>query len=104
MLLEVCPTSNWLCRSVESYDVHPMRKILDAGVACAFGTDDPGLFGTGQGDEPEQNITLNKEYELVSGRLGITRDELMLCNERAVAASFLPADERRRVWKGSDVK
>ena len=84
---------------MESYDVHPMRKILDAGVACAFGTDDPGLFDTGQGDEPEQNITLN-----MSGRLGITRDELMLCNERAVAASFLPADERRRVWKGSDVK
>ena len=50
--LEVCPTSNGLlipdaiARLTQAHGAHPLRVLLDAGVACALCTDDPANFGT----------------------------------------------------------
>jgi adenosine deaminase len=98
VLLEVCPTSNWMCRCISSYADHPIRHLMNAGIQCAIGTDDPGIFGMGQGERPGDNITLNHEYAFLCETLGMTESDLMLCNERAAAASFLSAEEKHRVW------
>ncbi len=43
--LDVCPTSNVALSVVPSLDVHPLKALLEAGVACSVGSDDSLLFG-----------------------------------------------------------
>jgi len=79
VVLEVCPTSNWLCNSVSSTREHPVRRLMEAGVPVTINSDDPGLFG----------IDLCHEYELLHREHGFTRGEFDRCNEVAAAHSFL---------------
>ncbi|MGC4121123.1 MAG: amidohydrolase family protein [Myxococcales bacterium] len=49
--LHVCPTSNVCLGVARSHGEHPLRELLDAGVAVTVGTDDVLLFGRGVSDE-----------------------------------------------------
>lgn len=42
--LNVCPTSNIMLRLVESYSVHPIRKLFDYGIPVTINTDDMLVF------------------------------------------------------------
>ncbi|MBZ9687404.1 adenosine deaminase [Clostridium estertheticum] len=42
--LNVCPTSNVLLSRVESYKVHPIRKLYDNGIKVTINTDDMLIF------------------------------------------------------------
>jgi adenosine deaminase len=42
--LNVCPTSNVLLSRVDSYKVHPIRKLYDNGVKVTINTDDMLIF------------------------------------------------------------
>jgi adenosine deaminase len=42
--LNVCPTSNVMLRVVESYSVHPIRKLYDNGIPVTINTDDMLVF------------------------------------------------------------
>lgn len=42
--LNVCPTSNVMLRVVESYSVHPIRKLYDNGIPVTINTDDMLIF------------------------------------------------------------
>jgi aminodeoxyfutalosine deaminase len=44
--LEVSPTSNIATRAVASYDVHPLRAMVEAGLVVTINSDDPPMFGT----------------------------------------------------------
>jgi adenosine deaminase len=85
--LEVCPTSNWLTRSVPSLESHPLPHLARAGVRVTLNSDDPQLMG----------IDLVHEYSLAARLYGFTLKDFWECNRRAVEASFLPEEERRRV-------
>lgn len=50
-VLDVCPTSNVRLGVVPALDVHPLPRLLEAGVRCTIGADDPLLFGPGLLDE-----------------------------------------------------
>jgi adenosine deaminase len=52
--------------AVASLPIHPLRKLVDAGVAITLNTDDPGIFET----------TLEQEFALASAVLGLTDLEL----------------------------
>lgn len=86
--LEVCPTSNWLTSSVPSTRAHPIKRLIDAGIAVTINSDDPGLFG----------IDLCHEYELLHREHGFTQADFDRCNDIAAAQSFLPLDVRQAVW------
>jgi adenosine deaminase len=86
--LEVCPTSNWLCNSVPSTAAHPVRRLLDAGVAVTVNSDDPGLFG----------IDLCHEYAVLQREHGFTAAELERCNATALEHSFIAREAIDRVW------
>ncbi len=88
--LEVCPTSNWLTNSVPSTGQHPIRRLIEAGVAVTINSDDPGLFG----------IDLCHEYELLHNQHGFTMADFERCNDIAVAQSFLPEDIKKNAWSG----
>lgn len=86
--LEVCPTSNWLCGSVPSVAEHPIRRLMEAGIAVTINSDDPSLFG----------IDLCHEYAVLEREHGFTREEFDRCNAIAAEHSFLAAGDLARVW------
>ncbi len=49
--LDVCPTSNLLLRVFPSADEHPLQQLIEAGIPCTLGSDDPLLFGPNLVDE-----------------------------------------------------
>ncbi|MEW6057246.1 MAG: adenosine deaminase [Bdellovibrionota bacterium] len=79
ILLETCPTSNVLTRSVESWDSHPLPRLLSAGVPVSVNTDDPGIFG----------VTLGEEFSRCKKYLGLSESDLRSIDGYAQRHSFL---------------
>ncbi len=88
VLLELCPTSNWLTKSVPAVSRHPIRKLMEAGVLVSINSDDPHLF----------DIDLCHEYDILHKELGFTGEAFNRINDNAAACSFLPPDEKQKVW------
>ena len=82
--LEVNPWSNYLTSSVPSIESHPLKQLFDLGVRVTINSDDPEVLET----------NLNNEYRIAHEILGMSLDEIEMCNRFAVEASFLPAAEK----------
>jgi aminodeoxyfutalosine deaminase len=78
--LEVCPTSNVATRAVRSLDEHPIAAMRDAGLVVTVNSDDPPMFAT----------TLNREYEISAGLLGLDKAGVADLARTATRASFAP--------------
>jgi len=76
--LEVCPTSNVRTRSVASLDEHPLPALVAAGVPVTINSDDPPMFST----------TLNHEYEVAAGLLGLDDQGVAELGRASVRSSF----------------
>jgi len=76
--LEVCPTSNVCTRSVPSLAEHPLPALVAAGVPVTINSDDPPMFST----------TLNNEYLVAAGLLGLDEAGVADLARAAVRASF----------------
>ncbi|TDB81116.1 adenosine deaminase [Micromonospora sp. KC721] len=85
--LEVCPTSNVRTRAVPDISVHPLRRLVDAGVLVTVNSDDPPMFGT----------TLNDEYAVAARLLDAGTDRLAALAKDAVTASFLAPGDKARI-------
>ena len=88
VLLELCPTSNWLTKSVPSTREHPIKKLMKNGVMVSINSDDPHLFG----------IDLCHEYSLLKNEHAFTEEEFNLVNDHAAACSFISLEEKQKVW------
>ena len=88
VLFEICPFSNWLTSTVQSTRDHPIRRIMEAGVAISINSDDPGIFG----------IELCDEYEMLHSEHGFDEEEFNHVNDLAAAHSFVPQHEKQKVW------
>jgi adenosine deaminase/aminodeoxyfutalosine deaminase len=64
--LEISLSSNVATGLVPSVELHPAKRLHDAGVPIVLNTDDPPMFGA----------TLVGEYMLAAERLGFSREEL----------------------------
>ncbi len=84
VLLEVCPTSNWLTSSVPSLALHPLPRLYKAGVPVCINSDDPNLMG----------IDLVHEYQVCARHYGFGREDFFSLNEAALRHSFLPRQIR----------
>ncbi len=87
VLLEVCPTSNWLTASVPSLREHPLPLLYRAGVPVSINSDDPHLFG----------IDLVHDYQVCKDLYGFTAEDFKRINTMALAHSFLPREAKERV-------
>ena len=87
--LEVNPWSNYLTNSVQRIEEHPLKKLFDFGVRVTINSDDPEVLET----------NLNDEYRIAHEVLGMNLDEIALCNRYAYEASFIPEQEKKRVWE-----
>jgi adenosine deaminase len=85
---EVCPTSNWLTSAVPSVAAHPIRRMIEEGVTVSINSDDPGIF----------DIDLCDEYRLLRTHHGFDDDDFDRSNDLAAAHSFVPLEQKRRVW------
>lgn len=88
VVLELCPTSNWLTSAVEGVEQHPFKKLMDAGVRVTINSDDPGIF----------NIDLTHEYCLLAKHFGLSEIDLKQCSDEGARASFIAADKKQKVW------
>lgn len=85
--VECCPSSNVKLGSVPSYAEHPIRKLMDKGLAVCVGTDRQRVNG----------ITLQAEYENLKEYLGFTNAEIHQMNVNAINGAFLTQDEKDRL-------
>ncbi|GAA3147093.1 aminodeoxyfutalosine deaminase [Kribbella aluminosa] len=76
--LEVSPTSNIATRAVDSYDVHPLRAMVDAGLVVTINSDDPPMFGT----------DLTNEYAVAARLLDLDEAGVGELAKTAVRESF----------------
>lgn len=88
VVLELCPTSNWLTNAVTDLSAHPLKKLLDFGILTTINTDDPGIF----------NTNLNREYRVAHQVMGLSIEDLEFCAQVAAENSFIPMSKRQRVW------
>ena len=81
VLLEVCPTSNWLTCAVPSLAAHPLPLLYRAGVPVSINSDDPRLMA----------IDLVNEYAICRSLYGFSDSDFRTMNRAALSHSFLPA-------------
>jgi adenosine deaminase len=88
IMLEVCPISNSRTGVIESYETHPIRKLLNQGLQISISTDDCGIF--------DSNIL--EEYQLLQKHFGFSIEEFQSLNLNALHASFLPQATKEKVY------
>ena len=85
--LEVCPTSNIQTGLVSWLPEHPVDRLVRAGVSVGINTDARTI----------SNVTLTQEYERLHDAFGWGADRFLASNLNALAAAFLPEEEKRRL-------
>jgi adenosine deaminase len=85
--LEVCPISNWLTQAFPTYESHPIRRLMEAGIQVTINSDDPGVFAT----------ALSDDYEVLHRVHGFTAEDFAAANRIAYNASFLSESEKKRI-------
>ncbi len=82
--LTVCPLSNVRLCAVESLAVHPLKRMLDAGLVATVNSDDPAYFGGYLNDNAIQS----------ADALGLSEEQVATLLRNSLDASF--ADEAWR--------
>ena len=82
--IEVSVTSNVLLGVCPAVDAHPLPAMLAAGLNVSVNTDDPAYFST----------TLNDEHLIVHDRLGVTLEDLVAAQHRAIDAALCDAGRK----------
>jgi adenosine deaminase len=86
MALTVCPLSNLRLCGVPSLDVHPLKRMLQAGLKATVNSDDPAYFGG----------YVNENYTAVLPALGLTRNDLVTLARNGFEAAFCDDALKRR--------
>jgi adenine deaminase len=84
MCLTVCPLSNVKLCVVGDIAAHPLRVMLDAGLAATVTSDDPAYFGG----------YVNANFTAVADALDLSRAQLTQLARNSFTGSFLNADEQ----------
>ena len=84
MPLTVCPLSNLRLRVVDDLRQHPLKRLLDAGVAATVNSDDPTYFGG----------FLNDNYRAVIDALALSEQDVYTLLRNGFEASFVAPAER----------
>lgn len=82
--LTMCPISNLRLQVVPSLDVHPLKRLLDAGLCVTVNSDDPSYFGG----------YVNENYLACQQALGLSREELAQLARNSFEAAFIGEPRR----------
>jgi adenosine deaminase len=84
LALTVCPLSNIALKVVDNLKNHPLKNMMDLGLAITVNSDDPAYFG-GQ---------VNKNYIEIQKALNLTKSEIYQLARNSFEYSF--ADETKK--------
>ena len=79
---ELCPTSNYQTKAVKPGTKYPLRSFIDYGIKATVNTDNTTV----------SNTTMSREYELITSKLNIAKDELVLLYKNSIELSFANDD------------
>lgn len=79
MTLTVCPLSNLKLCVIDNIASHPLKTMLDAGLAATINSDDPSYFGG----------YINANYQAVAEALDLSRQQLVTLAKNSFTGSFL---------------
>jgi adenosine deaminase len=82
--LTVCPLSNVRLCVVDTMADHPLRRMLDAGLAVTVNSDDPAYFGG----------YIAENYRAVTSALGLTRGDLYRLAANAIEGSWATRERK----------
>tara|TARA_B100001248_G_scaffold262733_1_gene261886 strand:+ start:7229 stop:8203 length:975 start_codon:yes stop_codon:yes gene_type:complete len=89
IVLELCPTSNFLTNNWPDLASHPLKQLYEYGIACTINSDDPVVF----------NIDLSHEWKIAHENMGIHLGAIHGMQETAYRASFLPEAKKTAIWQ-----
>lgn len=81
--LESNLTSNLQTRVVDSYQEHPLKNFLEAGILATINTDDPGISA----------IDLRHEYEHAAPAAGLNESQIRQAQLNALKVAFLSPNQ-----------
>jgi len=87
MALTVCPLSNLRLQVIHNLADHPLRRMLDKGLAVNVNSDDPAYFGG----------YVNDNYRAVTDALRLSRNEIAAVVRNGIEASLMAADVKADV-------
>lgn len=89
---ELCPTSNYQTKALMPDEVYPLRVFIDFGIKATVNTDNRTV----------SNTTMTKEYELITNKLNIAKEELMLLYKNSIEISFADDNIKNHLLKNID--
>lgn len=90
--LTVCPLSNVRLRVFARIEDHPLKTMLDAGLAVTVNSDDPAYFGG----------YITENYLAVTRGLGLTAGDVHTLALNAIEGSWLDDEGKAKVRAGLD--
>ena len=84
MPLTVCPLSNLKLCGVPSLGVHPLKRMLQAGLKATVNSDDPAYFGG----------YVNDNYRAAAAGRALGRDALVALARNSFLGAFIEDEER----------
>ena len=87
IFLEICPDSNLDTHAVEKIENHPIRELVDLGVAVTINTDNRTV----------SNTSLEHEYDLLRDHLGFSDEDILNFNLNAIEAAFISEEEKEQL-------
>jgi adenosine deaminase len=85
--LTVCPLSNQKLQVVTNLKMHPLKKMLEAGILATVNSDDPAYFGG----------YINENFLSVADALKLTREEITVLAKNSFYASFLEPTKKQEM-------
>ncbi|KAI9487295.1 MAG: hypothetical protein EXX96DRAFT_517951 [Benjaminiella poitrasii] len=80
--IEVCMTSNLVCKTVDSYEVHHLKELLDDNHLFIICTDDKGVFFSES----------SNEYKIAAESFDLSREDLFNISFHSIDAIFAEDD------------
>ena len=91
--VECSLTCNVVLGAAASYEAHPIRQLVAAGIPVTLSTDDPVRVAT----------TIGREYA-IAAELGFGDEELLGFTRSGVRASFAPPARREALLAALDAR
>lgn len=91
--ITVCPLSNVRLRVVRTLPEHPLRRMIDAGLAVCVNSDDPAYFGG----------YVNDNLSAVAEALALSAAEVRMLVRNSLEGSFLSDAERAELLSPAPV-
>jgi adenosine deaminase len=90
--MTVCPLSNRALQSCPDLTLHPLRRMLAAGLLVTVNSDDPSYFGG----------YVNENFIAIQKALSLTEQEIATLGRNSFEASFLPDREKAAAMAAFD--